>query len=122
MLTSKRIMKVFAVFALVVFMGTTALTSTIEAATPPPARQSQGQRPPQGNPGNRPSMQQRPQHDNRPQPRRQAPPPPSRNNERRRNPERYRRHDDRDSHSDTGNLVTGLIIGGVIGAIIANNT
>ena len=27
-----------------------------------------------------------------------------------------------ESHSDTGNLVTGLIIGGVIGAVVANNT
>jgi hypothetical protein len=27
-----------------------------------------------------------------------------------------------ESHSDTGNLVTGLIIGGVIGAIVANNS
>ena len=31
------------------------------------------------------------------------------------------RHDE-ESHSDTGNLVTGLIIGGVIGAIVANNS
>ncbi|MDD4320019.1 MAG: hypothetical protein PHH31_00530 [Acidaminococcaceae bacterium] len=28
---------------------------------------------------------------------------------------------DNESHSDTGNLVTGLIIGGVLGAVIANS-
>jgi len=33
----------------------------------------------------------------------------------------HRRHRDHESHSDTGNLVTGLIIGGVVGAVIANN-
>ncbi|MEA5091607.1 hypothetical protein SDC9_55656 [bioreactor metagenome] len=32
------------------------------------------------------------------------------------------RRNDGESHSDTGNLVTGLIIGGVIGAVVANNT
>jgi hypothetical protein len=31
------------------------------------------------------------------------------------------RHDT-ESHSDTGNLVTGLIIGGIIGAVVANNS
>jgi hypothetical protein len=31
------------------------------------------------------------------------------------------RHEE-ESHSDTGNLVTGLIIGGVIGAVVANNS
>jgi ABC-type Zn2+ transport system substrate-binding protein/surface adhesin len=35
--------------------------------------------------------------------------------------EEHRRHNDHESHSDTGNLVTGLIIGGVVGAVIANN-
>lgn len=44
--------------------------------------------------------------------------PAPRENNRRYDPPRR----DRDSHSDTGNLVTGLLIGGVIGAIIANNT
>ncbi|MDD4320841.1 MAG: hypothetical protein PHH31_04730 [Acidaminococcaceae bacterium] len=34
----------------------------------------------------------------------------------------HHRHEDRESHSDTGNLVTGLIIGGVVGAVVANNT
>lgn len=37
---------------------------------------------------------------------------------------RYRRpvvHREKESHSDTGNLVTGLIIGGILGAVIANN-
>jgi hypothetical protein len=44
--------------------------------------------------------------------------PAPRENNRRYDPPRR----DRDSHSDTGNLVTGILIGGVIGAIIANNT
>ncbi len=129
MLNSKRIQKVFAVFALVAFLGTSALTSTSEAATPPPpAKQSQAQRP-QGNPGNKPSMQQRPQQNNRPQQnkkpqmrkddRRPAPAPVSHTSYRRPAPRDYRDHE---SHSDTGNLVTGLIIGGVLGAIIANNS
>ena len=34
----------------------------------------------------------------------------------------YQNRHDKESHSDTGNLVTGLIIGGVVGAVIANNT
>jgi hypothetical protein len=41
----------------------------------------------------------------------------------RREPRHYdHRRDDGESHSDTGNLVTGLIIGGVVGAVVANNT
>lgn len=32
-----------------------------------------------------------------------------------------KRHHDHDSHSDIGNLVTGLIIGGVLGSVVANN-
>ena len=42
--------------------------------------------------------------------------------------EEQRRHhpkedkNDHESHSDTGNLVTGLVIGGAIGAIVAHNT
>jgi hypothetical protein len=44
--------------------------------------------------------------------------PAPRDNNRRYDPPRR----DNDSHSDTGNLVTGILIGGVIGAIIANNT
>jgi hypothetical protein len=40
-----------------------------------------------------------------------------------RGPQHYdNRRDNEESHSDTGNLVTGLIIGGVIGAVVANNT
>ncbi len=31
------------------------------------------------------------------------------------------KRNDNESHSDTGNLVTGLIIGGVLGAVIANS-
>ena len=34
----------------------------------------------------------------------------------------YQHRHEKESHSDTGNLVTGLIIGGVVGAVIANNT
>ena len=33
----------------------------------------------------------------------------------------YRRYNDNESHSDEGNLVTGLLIGGIVGAIIGNN-
>jgi len=42
--------------------------------------------------------------------------------------EEQRRHhpkeekNDHESHSDTGNLVTGLVIGGAIGDIVAHNT
>ena len=68
------------------------------------------QRPQQNRQG---SSWNRGQRQNRPEYR-----PAPRENNRRYDPPRR----DNDSHSDTGNLVTGLLIGGVIGAIIANNT
>lgn len=131
MLNRKRISKVLAILSLVAFMGTTTLTGTIEAASP---------RPPMGNSqGPRPTNNSRPaQNSNRPAPppnNNRHPEPPKHSNHRHpsehsdyRGSSNYRRSGsrrwdrERESHSDTGNLVTGLIIGGIIGAVIANNS
>jgi len=136
---NKKMQKTLAVLAMVGFMGTTSLVNVSEAAmpTPPNAQQQQVNRPsqpqqpgnsshnnmsmnrdgqpgnrPNGQPGNRPNGQPGGRND-RPEIRRMSAP-------RRDQGPRFDR--DRESHSDTGNLVTGLIIGGILGAVIAGNS
>lgn len=108
MLKNKRWQRLLAVFALVGFMGTTSLVNVSEAATP----KNTVHRPAQSQSMKRPSnYNRRPVVVHRPAPK------PTRVVYHRPAPVRH----ERESHSDTGNLVTGLIIGGVLGAIIANN-
>jgi hypothetical protein len=141
MLKNKKLQRTLAVLALVGFMGTTSLTTVSEAASMPPQRPAQTQMQNQPRPNNNQSRQQGPNNEvkapnrdndqrgpeqnrnnrqeQRPEMRRDNPAP-----ERRREPERRPmvRRTDYESHSDTGNLVTGLIIGGILGAVIANNS
>lgn len=104
MFNKKSLQKMMAVLALVGFVGSTSLVNVSEAATPRRGntpRQTQSiKRAPA-----RPVINRRPQARPRPVVYHRAP-----------------RRVERESHSDTGNLVTGLIIGGVLGAVIANNS
>ena len=128
---NKKLQKTMAVLAMVGFMGTTSLVNISEAAVPPrqEINMQQRNRQPQERPQNNRDNQPRNNRDN--QPRQNNRPENRRDNDRNRPaPQRMSaprrdagpRYEDREHHSDTGNLVTGLIIGGVLGAIIANNT
>ena len=109
MLKNTRMQKMLAVLALVGVVGTTSFTSVSYAATPYRPQYRQVSRT-----TTRTVVRDYDRHrDYRPAPM---------HNEYRRRPEPAYWHRDHDSHSDTGNLVTGLIIGGVIGAVIAANS
>ena len=104
----KKIQRLVAALVLVGFVGSTALTISVEASPRHPQnRQEEIQR--QHNYEmikHRREVERRHQEDER------------RAYHRRPIPQRH----DTESHSDTGNLVTGLIIGGIIGAVVANNS
>ena len=139
---NKKLQKTLAVLAMVGFMGTTSLVNVSEAASMPPQGPAQTQMQNQSRP-NQPQQSRQPQqaqaprmqsrNDNRGRGEQQAPRARERREEfnRRPNqapvrrmsePSRGPRFEDREHHSDTGNLVTGLIIGGILGAVIANNS
>lgn len=104
----KKIQRLVAALVLVGFVGSTALTISAEASPRyPQNRQEEIQR--QHNYQmikHRREVERRHQEDER------------HAYHRRPIPQRH----DTESHSDTGNLVTGLIIGGIIGAVVANNS
>ena len=104
----KKIQRLVAALVLVGFVGSTALTISAEASPRyPQNRQEEIQR--QHNYQmikHRREVERRHQEDER------------RAYHSRPIPQRH----DTESHSDTGNLVTGLIIGGIIGAVVANNS
>jgi len=107
MMLVKKIQRLVAALVLIGFVGSTALTISAEASPQHPENRQEEM--------NRQHKNEMIQH---------------RKDEQRRHQQEERhahyrgpgpeRHEE--SHSDTGNLVTGLIIGGVIGAIVANNS
>lgn len=109
MFKNKSWQRLLAVFALVGFIGTTSLVNVSEAATP---KRNTVHRPAQTQ-----SIKRTTYYNKRPVVVHRPAPKPTRVVYHKPAPHRH----ERESHSDTGNLVTGLIIGGVLGAIIANN-
>ena len=104
----KKIQRLVAALVLVGFVGSTALTISVEASP--------------RHPQNRQEEIQREHNYEMIKHRKEA---ERRHNEAERRayyhrpiPQRY----NTESHSDTGYLVTGLIIGGIIGAVVANNS
>ena len=97
----KKIQRLVAALVLVGFVGSTALTISVEASPRHPQnRQEEIQRE-----HNYEMIKHRKEAERRAYYHRPI-------------PQRY----NTESHSDTGNLVTGLIIGGIIGAVVANNS
>jgi hypothetical protein len=117
----KKTQKLMAVLVLVGFMGSTALPIIAEAS--PYHHDREEQRIEHQREEHRIAEHRREEHriaEHRREEHRIA---EHRREEHRRHDNRaeYRRHHDHESHSDTGNLVTGLLIGGVIGTIVGNN-
>ena len=119
---NKKMQKLMAAFVLVGFMGSTSLPIIAEASSyhseHAQEQRIQHQREEQRIQHQREEQRiQRQQEKQRIQHHREE----QRRQRQREDQRRNHHNNDNESHSDTGNLVTGLLIGGVIGSIIGNN-
>lgn len=114
---SKNLQKTFAVFALAGFMATGVGFNITEAASHNPPQKVVVVKRPAPRPSNNHRYQPPQNHGGL----HNYKPVVHRDN-RRYDPPRHHRNDDKDNGSTTGNLITGLIIGGILGHVITNNS